>query len=541
MECHHVRLLGRPLPEIPITLCRELFPDIREGMAFPLPLGHPQSIETMAPTFTTRHASRIAAALLVLAVSAAAWTLWLDHSDATAGRLLNDSVTTTSELLCFGVVGAVLVSRRPDLPFGWILGFGALADIALVGIGVPSLMLAHDGRGGQLAVWGVGLGVLQWVPTALQGIINVRFPSGRPAGRLGRWLDRAICFGIPIGLIGNYLGDSVTTDLGQLGRPLSHRRFVDGTWVTPVANASLVVIPVVILLGVLAGLGVIVRYFKATDIERKQLQWRAAGVVASLVLFPLAVSGVVGGASGAAGALAPLVFVSTLAIPVLRYQLWAGDPLPRRRRLGPLVSRRTLIEAREEERRRLRRDLHDGLGPSLTGLRLTLDAAQAQFARDPQKALEHLGAAREASADVILELRGLVYGLRPPALDELGLAASVRMHLASLVEGSPLEVTLAADGQPSFPAAVEVAIYRTAVEAVTNVIRHSTARQCQVKVITSGPNVVLTVVDDGDVFDTWRAGVGLTSMRERAVELGGTFIASSGPTGFHIKATYPRK
>ena len=509
-------------------------------MAFALPLGHPQCIETTAPRFTTRHASSIAAVLLALSVAAAGWTLWLTHTDAPAVRLLNDSVTTTSELLSFGLVGAVLMARRPDLPFGWILGLAALADIALVGIGVPSLMLAHDGRGGQLAVWGVYLGVLQWAPTALQGIINVRFPSGHPSGRLGRWLDRAICFGIPIGLIGNYLGNTVTTDLGQLGHPLPQRRFIDGTWVTPVANATLVLIPVLILLGILAGLGVIVRCFKARDIERKQLQWRAAGVLATLILFPFAVSGDGRFASGAAGALAPLVFVSTLAIPVLRYQLWAGDPVPRRRRLGPLVSRRTLIEAQEEERRRLRRDLHDGLGPSLTGLRLTLDAAEAQFDHDPQKALEHLSTAREASADVIAELRGLVHGMRPPALDELGLAGSVRMQLASLVAGSALEVTLQAEARPCLPAAVEVAVYRTAIEAVTNVIRHSTARHCEVAVTTSGPNVVLTVVDDGTVFDTWRAGVGLTSMHERAVELGGTFMASSGPTGFNIKATYPR-
>ena len=129
-----------------------------------------------------------------------------------AARLLNDPLTTASELLCFGVVGAVLISRRRTFPFGWILGLGAAADIALVGIGVPSLALAYDGWRSARR-WGVGLGVLQWVPTALQGIINVRFPSGRPSSRLGRWLDRALCFGIPVGLIGNYLGDSVTTDL----------------------------------------------------------------------------------------------------------------------------------------------------------------------------------------------------------------------------------------------------------------------------------------------------------------------------------------
>jgi signal transduction histidine kinase len=534
----NARPLSRPPPEPPITRCREGFPCIREPMAFPPWLGHAQSIETTAPPFRTRHASTIAAALLVLSLSAALGTLWVDRAGAEAGRLLNAPLATACELLCFGVVGAVLIARRPDLPFGWVLGLGAAADIALVGIGVPSLALAYDGRGGQLAVWGVCLGVLQWVPTAVEGIINVRFPSGQASSRLGRWLDRALCFGIPVGLIANYLGNSVTSDLEE---PVPGHRFVDGTWVTPAGNAAFGLIPLLILLGIIAGIGVIVRCFKATGIERQQLQWRAAGVGVSLLLFPLAVSGVVSGGSGAYGAVAPLVFVSTLAIPVLRYQLWSGDPVPRRRRVGPLVSRRTLVEAQEEERRRLRRDLHDGLGPLLTGLRLNLDAVQAQLANDPEKALEHLATARQASAKVISDLRGLVYGLRPPAIDELGLAGSLRLHLDTLVKDSPLEVTLEVGERLAAPAAVEVAVYRAATEAVTNVMRHSAARRCQIAVTPNGPSVVLTVDDDGHVFETWHPGVGLSSMRERAVELGGTFIASSGPSGFHLKATYPRK
>lgn len=507
-------------------------------MAFRAPLGHSQIIETSTPRFTTRHASTIAAALLVLSVAAAAAALWVDRAGVAAGRLLNDPLTTVAELICFGIVGSVLIARRPDLPFGWILALGAAADIILVGVGVPSLALAYDGRGGQLAVWGVSLAVLQWVPTAVEGIINVRFPSGRPSGTLGYWLDRALCYGILIGLVGNYLSDSVPTDVDQLGEALAAQRFIDGTWLTPIAHATLVLIPLLILLGILAGIAIIARCFKATGIERKQLQWRAGGVTASLVLFPLAVSGVL---SPGSGAVEPLIFVSTLVIPVLRYQLWSGDPVPRRRRIGPLVSRRTLIEAREEERRRLRRDLHDGLGPMLTGLRLNLDAVQAQLATNPDKALQHLATAREASAEIISDLRVLVYGLRPPALDELGLAGSLRLQLTSLVEDSNLKVTLEADEKLPLPAAVEVAIYRSASEAITNVVGHSTAQHCQVALVANGSHVILTVDDDGPIFDTWSPGVGLTSMRERAVELGGTFIASSGPSGFHIKATYPRK
>ena len=289
---------------------------------------------------------------------------------------------------------------------------------------------------------------------------------------------------------------------------MSAHRWIDGTWVTAIGNGTLVLIPLLILLGILAGIGVIVRCFQSTGVERQQLQWRAGGIAASLLLFPLAVSGMI---SNAYGPLEPLIFVSTLVIPVLRYQLWSGDPVPRRRRVGPLVSRRTLIEAREEERRRLRRDLHDGLGPLLTGLRLNLDAVEAQLGTDPDKALEHLATAREASAEVISDLRGLVYGLRPPALDELGLAGALRVHLASLVRDPGLEVTLEVDEKLALPAAVEVALYRSASEAVINVVRHSTAQHCWVAVATSRSEVVLTVDDDGHVDGAWQAGIGLTA------------------------------
>ena len=521
-----------------LTLRREAIPTAREPVAFHRRLGHSRDIESTSPSVTTRHASTIATGLFVFSLAAAFATMWMDQAGVEADRLLNAPLTTASELLCFGVVGAVLISRRPDLPFGWLLGLGAAANIALVGIGVPSLALAHRGHTGQVLAWGISLGVVQWVPTALEGIINVRFPSGQPSTRLARWLERCLSYGIAVALIGSYLGNSVMTDLRNRGQPLHNHRFLDGTWVTSVGNASLVLIPLLILLGILAGIGVIVRCLKATGIERAQLQWRAAGAAISLVLFPFSFAGLT---SGAYGALAPLVFVSTLAIPVLRYQLWSGHRPPRRRRVGPVVSRRTLIEAQEEERRRLRRDLHDGLGPLLTGLRLNLDAVQAQFDSNPERAREHLATARQASAEVISDLRGLVYGLRPPALDELGLAGSLRLHLASLVKDSPLTVTIEADESLTLPAAVEVAVYRSASEAVTNVVRHSSARRCLVAIAFNGGDVVLTVADDGRVSDTWHAGVGLTSMRERAVGLGGTFIASSGPDGFQIEMTYPRK
>lgn len=489
------------------------------------------------PSLFRRHADAFAAALLVLSIGTAIAVVWIDRAHFVGATLLNDPEATAAELLCFGIVGAVLIARRPDLPFGWLLGLGAVVDILLVGIGVPSLALAHRGRGGELAVWGLNLGVLQWVPTALLGIVNVRFPSGQPSSTLGRWLDRTLRYGIAVGLIANYVGDSVATDVSEALGPMAAHRFIDGTWVTSTGNSASFLVPLLILLGAMAGIGVLVRCFSASGIERKQLQWRAAGAAAALLLFPLAISGAM---SSSFNAIEPLVFVATLVIPVLRYQLWSGGPVPRRRKVGVLVSRRTLIEAREEERRRLRRELHDGLGPLLTGLRLNLDAAQAQLSSDPEKASQYLTTARQTSAEVISDLRGLVYGLRPPALDELGLGGALHTQLTAITDGSAILLTLKIDATPGLPAAVEVAVYRTATEAVTNVLRHSTARHCCVSLGTTGADVVLNVDDDGRVCDTWHAGVGLTAMLERADELGGSLLASSGPDGFHIQAIYPK-
>lgn len=489
------------------------------------------------PSVWTRHATGLAVALVVLSVTASIATIWVDRTHGVGAKLLSHPRTTTAELVCFGTVGAVLIRRRPDLPFGWLLGLGALADILLVGLGVPSLALAVDGRGGQLAAWGVCLGVLQWVPTALTGVINTRFPTGRPRTTVDRLLDLALRYGITFAVVLNYLGDSVGRDAEKSVGVLPARRVIDGTWVTPVGNASIVLVPVLILLSALAGIGVMARCAKAFGIERRQLQWRAAGAALSLLLFPLTL---VGAIPAAAGAVAPLVFVTTLAVPVLRYQLWSGAPVRRRRRVGLLVSRRTMIEVHEQERLRLRRDLHDGLGPLVTGLRLNLDAAAAQLASDPAKAVEYLDNARQASAEVISGIRGLVQGLRPPALDELGLAGTLRAQLPAIITGRALELRVDVDSTPALPAAVEVALHRTATEAVTNVVRHSSARRCVVSVRDAGPDVVLSIDDDGAVAHTWHPGVGLTSMQERALELGGTFLASSGPDGFHLRATYPR-
>jgi signal transduction histidine kinase len=196
-------------------------------------------------------------------------------------------------------------------------------------------------------------------------------------------------------------------------------------------------------------------------------------------------------------------------------------------------SRERLVATREEERRRLRRDLHDGLGAQLAGLNVQAGALRRLIPRDPAAADELVADLREELRGTISDIRRLVYDLRPPALDDLGLAEALR-RLAERYgsEDDQLRVSVEApEDLPDLPAAVEVAVYRITQEALTNVVRHARARTCVVRLVVD-EDVTLEIVDDGVGIPAERsAGVGLTSMHERASELGGSCIVEPVPKG----------
>jgi signal transduction histidine kinase len=208
-------------------------------------------------------------------------------------------------------------------------------------------------------------------------------------------------------------------------------------------------------------------------------------------------------------------------------------------------SRERIVTAREEERRRLRRDLHDGLGPVLASLTLRLDAARNLLTRDPAQAEALLLDLKSTSQTAIADVRRLVYGLRPPALDELGLVSALREHINDINHDPDLCLTIEAPERlPPLPAAVEVAAYRIGLEALANVVRHAQARQVilRLSLDTQRPATLrIEVTDDGrGLPPEHRAGVGLTSMRERVAELGGAFLVESQPgLGTRVLACLP--
>ena len=653
------------------------------------------------------------------------------ETSAVAADFRQSALTAICYVVPYAVAGAFLISRRPDLPFGWLLAGTAVLSAA--GSGAASLAYLAASHGTSTSRWlafvAFATSSTQFLPVAVQGLINVRFPSGRLSSRWGRALEIALIAGTVLAFIGGVLQDQPLTVV----RPgVAPERVLNplttGTGVGRIASGLIVLIPVVILLGLVAGLGVVRRAWKATGTERYQLRWRAYGVVLALLLFPLAVTETL---PLLVGLLDGLFFVVTLAIPVVRYRLWAIDTVIRRsaayalvtvavaglfaviaaagtalasqrtgfilaaavaavafaparsysqrlvdrlfygqrndpyralselgRRLsgvaapgevlpalvtavaeslhlpyvaverpadgsvlaaagqlitaaparierwplsyhgaavGVLVaqprrgeqafdprdravlddiarqagaavhaealtadlldSRQRLVSAREEERRRLRRDLHDGLGPLLTSIGLNIDAARTRAGRQPAGGQPAggqpaggqpadvgllLGRAKDASTQAIADLRGIVYGLRPSSLDDLGLPGAVGAHIRRLSEGVDGRISLEADGLTELPAAVEVAAFRIAVEAVNNAVRHARAHRYQVRLAIDRPGQLLVeVCDDGAGREPWPPGVGLSAMRERATELGGTLTAGPGPSGGTVRAYLP--
>ncbi|MGZ5415572.1 MAG: sensor histidine kinase [Nocardioides sp.] len=193
-------------------------------------------------------------------------------------------------------------------------------------------------------------------------------------------------------------------------------------------------------------------------------------------------------------------------------------------------SRETLVLGREDDRRRIRRDLHDGLGPALGGVAMRLDAAANVVERDPSSARQLIRLARTEVTDALDDVRRLVHDLRPPALDDLGLEAALEQQAERV--RSKVAVMVDAGGLGALPAAVEVAAYRIVSEALTNVVKHAAAASCSVRLARVGSALEIEVTDDGrGIGEDVSAGVGLLSLRERAEELGGRCEVSCPDVG----------
>jgi signal transduction histidine kinase len=192
------------------------------------------------------------------------------------------------------------------------------------------------------------------------------------------------------------------------------------------------------------------------------------------------------------------------------------------------------VMAREDERRTLRRDLHDHFAPALSGLMLKMEAIRNLIGGDDATARRLVGELRDQTQTAVGEIRTLAYNLRPPALDDLGLAAAITEFARQSGTAPATQMLVRVpEPLPALTAAVEAAAYRIATEAITNIFRHARAQEGWVYIaIQAAGTLSLIVEDNGLGFpDSYRAGVGITVMRERATELGGTLTITPRPGG----------
>ena len=202
-------------------------------------------------------------------------------------------------------------------------------------------------------------------------------------------------------------------------------------------------------------------------------------------------------------------------------------------------ARETLVLSREDERRRLRRDLHDGVGPALAGIALGLESVDASLTRAPDQARQLLGEVQTEIRGVIVDVRRAVDGLRPPMLDEVGLSAAVERMAQAFADRTGVALDLDIEPLPRLAAAVEVGAYRIAVEALTNAARHASAQRWTVALRRSDEALHITVADDGVGLGAAVPGTGLSSLRERAEELGGRVSVESSADGTRVEAELP--
>ena len=198
-----------------------------------------------------------------------------------------------------------------------------------------------------------------------------------------------------------------------------------------------------------------------------------------------------------------------------------------------------LVHTRDNERRRLQRDLHDGLGPRLTAIGMMIDAASNEVTSHPDNARTQLKTARAELTTAVEDIRRLINELDDRTLGSLGLVGALQ-HQAARLSGGGLTIDVAAESLPPLEAGIEVAAYRIVSEALANVVRHAKARRCSVEIRTDS-SLQLRITDDGRGFRPgWRPGVGLRSMEERAVDVGGEFVVTSSPgAGVTIAVSLP--
>ena len=440
----------------------------------------------------------------------------------------DDSVVDAAAILIgvtvYAVGGAVILAARPGHRLGplllaasmaWGLGEGALAYSVHSELGVSGV----DPGAVVVGVLGTTLRGAGWL--LLVAGVPLWFPDGRSPFPGKRWPVRLLAAAIVTFAAGALLSpEPLDRRLSGASNPIG----VPNGWSAVPSVLALAGLGLTSASVVVAVSGLVRRWRTADDRARGALRWFAVAFACPLLLLPLVAT------SWAQGWMFAVVTIPVLVVVVA---------VVLQRRFED--SRERVVRAREEERRRLRRDLHDGLGPALAALTMRVDTLRNRSA-DPALDLDaELVKLRDGIQDAIVDVRRVIEGLRPPSLDEVGIAVALEQLAASFEAPEAFVVDVHVVTLPTLPAAVESAMYRVAQEALTNVARHAHAARAGLTVTIKGDQLCLEVTDDGTghvVANT--AGVGLTSMRERTEEISGSLrIAGRPGRGTTVRALFP--
>jgi signal transduction histidine kinase len=431
---------------------------------------------------------------------------------------LNSSVAAS--LLMVGMAGlalagSVLARQQPRSTIAWLMLATAVAWVAATLSVVVAWTLLdtgsqHAAATGWVTNWA-------WVPPhALSMVMLLRFPTGRLPGPRWRPVERVVLAWAAVtvattALLPGPLGAEV---LAPLTNPVGWQPLQG---VADTALSALFTILPILVLGSAAA--PVVRWRRAGTRERAALRWIAVAAVGVAVAAPLSVvsrSGEV--VQGVAGLLLPVA----IGAAVLREQLWDLD-LRRR------YDRLTL--AREQERERLRRELHDSLGPVLGSISMRAEAARNLLDGGDTTRLDGLLASIGTATEGALgEVRRLIDDLGPAALQDHQLLPALRDHLAAYADSFPVVVHARPDPLPPLDERAAATAYLVVAEAVRNAARHSGGSGAEVSLRVRGDRIRVEVRDDGRGIGSTPAGVGRSGMAGRVAAEGGRLTVEDGPT-----------
>jgi signal transduction histidine kinase len=430
---------------------------------------------------------------LVLGVSAVSVSTAVEHH-IVAAALVG---------LTYTALGGALVARLPRNRFGLIaLALGLTSALDACVRGYAHFAIENDVTGAHLAAWMSTWSNIPSLVLLLTAFIAF-FPDGRRAPRTTFVAVSATVAGVT---------KVVTAAVASAGH--SSRALLGGTPATTTGPLSAIdgLGSLALLASAAVAVSVVVtRYRRGSSELRDQCRWFIGGGAATIVLIFLG------------------PWTELLGVPLL--PIAVAIAVFRRLEAQLALALAQTRRASELERDRIRRDLHDGLGPALTGVLLQLDAATMRAPQTDDAAL--LNKVRTDVRAALADVRRIIDALAPAAVDEHGLVPALRATLERFDHpAAHFRTELVVRGElPSLPQPVEVAAYRIATEAVTNTVRHADARHCRV-VLDFDDGLVVEVTDDGCGIDTTDpVGVGLRSMRERARETGGTCAITPTETG----------